>query len=310
MRIEILMSTYNGEKYLEEQIDSLLNQDYSNYHITIRDDGSKDGTVDILKRYQVIAQEKLSVITGEKNLGYPDCFWSLLSNAPQADFYAFCDQDDVWEHNKLSCCAELCSGIDPSIPLLYTHDYWVCDASLKPYEEHHSGPGIPPREDIYRTIYYVSSPGFTMILNRALRDRILRDPLMGRNYPHDRWTLWCGLAAGRIVHDQRLLVKYRRHDASVTQTGKNNWIILKEWWREDVQGTRLSDWSRIARNFADCYQDELADIAPDCPETWRFIAGGYSGVLSYFKRLFLPRKLKTTLSGEIVLRICFALNKK
>ena len=304
------MSTYNGERYIREQLDSLLSQSHGDCHITARDDGSGDGTAQILREYQARFPGKLTAIVDQGNLGYPDCFWELLARAPRADMYAFCDQDDVWNRDKLSCCAERCAGIDPASPILYVHDYEVCDAQLNVYEAHHVDDGMLARTGLYKAIYYVSAPGFSMVLNEALRQRILRDPLMKRDIPHDRWTLWCGMVAGEIVHDDRMLVKYRRHEKSVTQTGKNHLIVLREWWREDIASDRLAGWSRIARYFADCYRDEMAQIDKNCCDRWRFIAGGGKGPVSYLRRLFFPHRLKPALAGEIALRICFAMNKK
>ncbi len=310
MKIEILMSTYNGRTYIQEQLDSLLSQSHDDFHITVRDDGSKDGTLPILEQYRERFPEKIFVIADQRNLGYPDCFWELLACAPRADMYAFCDQDDVWDSDKLRCCVEKCADIDPSTPVLYLHDYQICDAQLNVYEEHHIDTSLLSKDNIYKSIYYFFAPGFSMVLNESLRQRMLRDPLAKKDIPHDRWTMWSGLIAGQMIHDDRMLVKYRRHEKTVTQTGKNNLIMLREWWRDDIMGDRFAGWSRIARYFADCYRNEMEQIDENCYDRWRFIAGSNKGIASYFKRLFFPRRLKPTLAGEIVLRICFAMNKK
>lgn len=310
MKIEILMSAYNGEAYIREQLDSLLSQSVDDCHITVRDDGSRDGTASILQQYQQRFPEKLSLIVDRENLGYPDCFWKLLACAPKADMYAYCDQDDVWDPDKLRCCEEKCRHVDPSSPMLYIHDYQVCDGQLTVYEEHHVDTGLLLRDSLYKSIYYSFAPGFSMVLNEALRQRLLRDPLMKKDIPHDRWTMWSGLVAGEIVHDGRMLVKYRRHEKTVTQTGKSNLIMLREWWRDDVMSDRLAGWSVIARRFADCYKDDMDAIDKSCYARWRFIAGGGSGIAAYFRRLFYPHRLKPTLAGEVVLRICFLMNKK
>ena len=98
-KVQILLSTYNGEKYLEELIISLLDQEYSNLSILIRDDGSVDRTVEILKKYE--NNNNISIIFGE-NLGVVDSFFELIKNADaEAEFVAFCDQDDLWEQSKI-----------------------------------------------------------------------------------------------------------------------------------------------------------------------------------------------------------------
>ena len=93
-KILILMSTYNGEKYLSEQLNSLLLQENVNIKILIRDDGSTDNTHKILNFYSS-NYPNISWYTGE-NKGPALSFMDLLFNAPESDYYAFCDQDDVW----------------------------------------------------------------------------------------------------------------------------------------------------------------------------------------------------------------------
>lgn len=310
MKIEILLSTYNGEKYLFQQIDSLLSQEYDDFHILIRDDGSSDQTTDIIQDYSERYPQKITFIRDGENLGYPDCFWRLLENAPDSDLYAFCDQDDVWDLRKLASCNEKCCLHNQKEPLLYVHDYAICNANLNPYKiQHLCGNGFSP-DYPYNLIYYVMSPGFTMVMNHELRKRILKDQLFGMSIPHDRWTFWCGFFAGTIVNDTKALVHYRRHDTSVTQTGKNNWIVLKEWWKEDILGNRLGKWSWIARYFSDCYEKEMKNKTARAFKNWRIIAGEGNGIISYLKRLFFPKALKPSMIGEFVLRICFLLNKK
>ena len=307
MKIEILLSTYNGEKFLAEQLDSLLAQDYGEYHITIRDDGSSDGTPEILKAYEQANPERITVLQDGMNRGYPDCFWYLLENTPKADMYAFCDQDDVWDKEKLAWCAEKCKGQKEEEPLLYIHDYRISDGELKVYSEYHiSGQGF--REDYcWNLIYYVMTSGFAMILNEALRKRVLHDPLYGKSLPHDRWIIWCAFFSGKIITDCRMPVTYRRHEETVTITGKGNMALLREWWYHDIRGNQMARWERIALQFADCYSTEMEKKIPGCGKTWRMLARGKKG--AYFRRLCFPHRMKPTMAGEIVLRLSFLLNK-
>ena len=92
-KVLILLSTYNGERYIKEQIESLLKQENVKVSILVRDDGSTDGTINILNEYQ--KQGKLKWYTGE-NLKPAKSFMNLVENAPEYEYYAFCDQDDVW----------------------------------------------------------------------------------------------------------------------------------------------------------------------------------------------------------------------
>ena len=98
-RVSVLMSTYNGEKYLHEQINSILGQQGVEIHLLIRDDGSSDGTVEICKEYAK-KYNQITFYQGE-NLGVGKSFLDLLKHAPDADYYSFADQDDVWLEDKI-----------------------------------------------------------------------------------------------------------------------------------------------------------------------------------------------------------------
>ena len=95
----VLMSTYNGEAYLTEQVESILKQADVNVKLLVRDDGSTDNTLRILNKYAT--EEKLDYITG-KNINWMHSFWTLVNMAHGADYYAFADQDDIWFPDKLA----------------------------------------------------------------------------------------------------------------------------------------------------------------------------------------------------------------
>jgi len=98
--VQILLSTYNGVDYLKPQMESLLAQDHADVKILVRDDGSSDGTVALLREYQ--ARCDLEIVGGE-NVGFAQSFLRLLSlSSPTVDYVAFCDQDDVWQPVKVS----------------------------------------------------------------------------------------------------------------------------------------------------------------------------------------------------------------
>ena len=309
MKFEVLISTYNGEKYLKAQLDSILEQTYSNFHITIRDDGSRDSTGKILQLYEREYSDKITWIHDGENLGYPDCFWYLLEHAPAADMYVFCDQDDVWDPKKLEYCREKCEGLDPDVPVLYVHDYHISDGNLNVYEEYRVKQWGYRENYPYNLLYFVMVSGFAMTLNGKLRERILRDELMGKHIPHDRWIFWSGFFAGKIVCDDRMLVTYRRHDRTVTITGKGNLALLKEWWKGDILGDNMKIWEEIGQYFADLYRDEMERKTPGIEKDWRLLYREPNTVGAYLRRLFFPKRIKPTLPGEIVLRISFLLNR-
>lgn len=136
-QVNIIMSTYNGEKYLREQLNTALQQTYDNIQIFVRDDGSTDGTMRILWEYEQKAG--IHVLEG-KNLGFAGSFMEMLHIASEGDYWAFCDQDDLWFSNKVALAVELLDGQEQDIPLLY---YSLSEM----IDEHGNGLGIqkPPK---------------------------------------------------------------------------------------------------------------------------------------------------------------------
>ena len=309
MRIEILLSTFNGERFLREQLDSILAQTHEDWHLTARDDGSKDGTAGILREYAAAHPERITFAEDGRKLGYPDCFWKLLEEAPAADLYAFCDQDDVWRADKLVCCEEMCRGEDPGRPLLYVHDYRISDGELNVYDTYHMKEAGYREDYPWSLLYFVMTSGFAMALNGALRERILRDKPAGKGLPHDRWIFWCGYFAGKILGDERTTVTYRRHERTVTETGKGNGTFLKEWWTKEIRGDRMARWEEMGLRFTEDFREEMERKRPGIRKDWRVLCKGEKGVGNYFRRLFFPKRLKPSLAGEAALRISFLLNK-
>jgi rhamnosyltransferase len=109
--IAILLSTYNGENYISEQINSIINQTNSNWTLYIRDDGSSDGTLDIITRF-VTDYENIVLLDSSINIGTLESFIWLMQNV-NSSYYMFCDQDDIWLPNKIDISfSELFSGKD------------------------------------------------------------------------------------------------------------------------------------------------------------------------------------------------------
>lgn len=216
MKIIILMSTYNGERYLHEQIDSILAQSVTNQaqlQIIVRDDGSKDGTIDILNAYQ--AENKLTWYSG-KNLRPAKSFWHLLVNAPDADFYAFCDQDDYWFPDKLArAVRRILEQNDQSKPILYCSAYTATDSKLNPIEVEKRA--LHQYVDYAHALLYSTAPGCTFVFNYAARRAmLLYDMEVQYELIHD-WLAHkiVTILGGAMIYDQNPSMYYRQHDANV-----------------------------------------------------------------------------------------------
>src|SRR3989337_2643867 len=171
MIVQILLSTYNGTKYLKPLMESLLAQDYPHVEILVRDDGSNDSTLDLLQEYAA-THTNIKVVTSV-NLGFARSFFKLLEiSSSTADYIAFCDQDDVWLQDKVSRAVKFLRSYQPWTPALYFSRLRVVDENLKPL----GYTNLPRKKLSFRNALAKCPQGLgcTILLNQAAR-RLLRD---------------------------------------------------------------------------------------------------------------------------------------
>ena len=205
-KVCVLLSTYNGEKYLREQIDSVLNQKDVDVTLCVRDDGSKDGTIQILREYEKVGKIRLEI--GE-NKGYQKSFYLLLANAPETDYYAFCDQDDVWDDDKLISAVKMLEAEDNSIPLLYYSALKVVNKDLKLKQVSHKGYSIGehPFEEAFMLSF---TYGCTTVINKVAREKFLKYDV-NTLYSHDNNMNMICSALGKTIFDSTPHINYRQH---------------------------------------------------------------------------------------------------
>ena len=219
-RIAILMSTYNGEKYLREQLDSLYNQTITDFDLFIRDDGSVDDTIQIIKSYQE-RKKNITLIIGDVNLKPAKSFLTLLNQIKGYQYYAFCDQDDVWHSNKLE--KAICSIEKIKKPALYCSNYQLVDCNLNKLKDN----GHFSSTDFYSSIVFSNATGCTMIFNNILKEKL---SLYFPNFivMHDDWCHKVCLAIGGIViYDNEKTIDYRQHDNNVDGGIHSFWHKIK-----------------------------------------------------------------------------------
>ncbi|MBQ6568444.1 MAG: glycosyltransferase, partial [Treponema sp.] len=216
--ITILLSTYNGERYLEEQLASLFAQTWwDKCRLVVRDDGSTDGTAGILRKYE--ARGLLSAGYGQ-NLGFTGSFFSLIRDAPESDLYFFCDQDDVWEPDKVERAARMMSGAAPAVPTLYYSDRALIDSGGALIRAHEVVSKIPPTR--FNSLTLSCCFGHTLCANPAMLACLRRlRPTDGEI--HDWLAQLIAVYTGRLVYDPSPTVRYRVHDASATYMGASRW---------------------------------------------------------------------------------------
>lgn len=255
MKVDVLLSSYNGEKYIKEQIDSLLNQNIEGLKIVVRDDGSKDKTLEILQSYK--KDEKVDYYTGE-NLRSAKSFWDLLKNAPQADYYAFCDQDDFWFENKLSKAIELLSSEkNQNQPLLYCGSVIVTDDKLNPIAQ-----SVSEVRDHYtdfaHSLIYSLAPGCTFVFNDLAREQMLKfDVEKYGIYMHDWLAHQIIAMTGKVLYDKNPYMYYRQHGNNVVGAQKQG---LKKYIEKIKRffGAKTPVRSTMALAILEQYKDSIS----------------------------------------------------
>lgn len=223
-KVQVLMATFNGEKYLKEQLDSLIMQREVNLKILISDDGSKDATVEIIKDYQAkLGNDKINLIYGPQQ-GFMQNFLNLLENAVKdCDYYAFSDQDDVWDKEKLKVAIKQLEYLDNQLPSLYCSRTELIDEN-----GHHIGfsPKFKKKPDFKNALIQSIAGGNTMVFNQKSYHLLKKIIYPNTIVSHDWWLyLVISGAGGKVIYDPDPKIYYRQHDNNLV--GANTGVIAK-----------------------------------------------------------------------------------
>lgn len=208
--ILVLMSVYNGELYLSEQINSILSQEDVSIELLIRDDGSVDNSKEIIKDFILKYPNKIELLIGD-NVGFAESFSFLLREAfsrKTYDFYAFADQDDVWMPNKLIRAAHQLSLIkEPNKPCAYCSNATLVDKSLNYLKMMHSRiPKITKENALIQNL----ATGCTMLFNhKAVALYVEYRPIFVK--VHDYLLFLICVYLGYVIYDPNSYIKYRQH---------------------------------------------------------------------------------------------------
>ena len=252
-KVLILMATYNGTNYIREQLDSLLNQSYSNIEILIRDDASKDNTIEILREYAE-RDSRVTFYQGE-NLGSASCFFDLMKHAPASDYYAFCDQDDVWETDKIKAAVTLLEENAYDGPLLYTSNLKIVDQNLTYMVDRFTN-GFKTDNKYYCLTEY-RAVGCTMVFNsqalELVKTHVPTDYMM-----HDAWMFMTCMIFGRVIYDDNAYILYRQHSNNVIGYKSNPFVRAKNHFKR-LFDRSLQPRLAYAKDFLLVYGDLLQE---------------------------------------------------
>jgi glycosyltransferase involved in cell wall biosynthesis len=225
--VAVLMSVYNGEKYIDQQIDSILAQRGVGVHLVIRNDGSTDSTATILDRRQN-SSDRISILHG-RNLGASQSFMTVARECNvAAPYYAFSDADDVWLPNKLRASIDVLQFITPTRPAVHISASTFVDENLA-YKGQTECLPIPVPLDLENALVQARLPGAAATMNRALFD------LLTSYHPktivmHDAWVYLLAATFGLILYEDTPYLLYRQHGNNISRDAGSFFARSRRRW--------------------------------------------------------------------------------
>ena len=299
--ISIAMATYNGESYLEEQLDSLLKQTHQPSELVVCDDGSTDRTIEIIKRFAQLSLFPVRLYLNTTRLGYADNFLKAATLC-QGNWIAFCDQDDVWLDNKIKDTYD--AILSDLRPVMILQNAYICDRNLN-----HQGRLFPKtltsgyHAPLSQYGFWVW-PGFL----KTVRSDIFKVGAgleRPRSYfavdgkqTHDKWTCMIANSTGGFLVVDKAAALYRRHPKALTGTYDRQDLIEKIKKSANVSSDHYSYLSSVATETA-LY---LAEVAKHELQLNRRDFLNASGVFKKIAQIQLERS-KLYKTNDIISRI-------
>ncbi|GIP06876.1 glycosyl transferase [Paenibacillus lautus] len=267
-KVQVLLSAYNGEQYISEQIQSILNQTHAAVSILIRDDGSTDKTMELLDQWVTTHPDKIKLIKGT-NVGVVSSFFELLRAADaEADYYCFCDQDDVWlDHKVEHAIARLDSSIYTEVPAMVFTSTYLTDDKLN---RKGAWPKHPAQEpSFFNALYENIAIGATITMNRSARNLFINSQSVDSQkvLMHDWWFYLLVSAFGTVIYDNKPSMLYRQHNNNVVGGSnslvgklKSKWASFKRHTGKDLLHKQASEFDRIYGSRLTGEQKEQLDL--------------------------------------------------
>ena len=251
--IDILLATYNGEKFIEEQIESLLSQTYKNWKLIIHDDGSNDNTVNIIKKLQEKDERIILIEDGIKCGGAGANFLHILKNYSTADYIIFCDQDDIWLDDKLSTLYQVLKDKNTAPYMVYCNAYFYDGEEI-------TGNNVVSvhRNNLNDSLFLNGGiQGCSLMFNKQLKDTIIEYPEY--IYMHDHFITIAAVTFGKTQYIDKSLMLYRQHDTNVT--GHQNISLINRLKRFFDVNNPVLDYKHYKANvaFYDKYKVKMTE---------------------------------------------------
>ncbi len=297
MRVAIIMSTYNGEKYIKEQLDSIINQEDIEWDLYIRDDGSSDYSIEILREYS--QKDKRIHLNIGKNKGYKRSFIEeLLSVREKYDYYAFSDQDDYWEKDKIKKAIYYIERYSSeNIPTIYY-------SNLKKYDDKLNYKSITKLEKRKRNLksnfLRRSIAGCTMVFNHnmynILKKGDITDEAIIRG--HDSLLIsLCYAINGNVLFDSNSYIRYRVHNSNTSASSNTIFMRIKKELRFFLKNS--GEEAILAKSLINnwgSYIDEKNKNTLDIVKDSKIIR---NRLKIFFDREFVTGDIRLTIVGKL-----------
>lgn len=247
-KVQILLSSYNGEAYIKEQIESILNQKDVALSLLIRDDGSTDKTVSLINEF---LSENVNLVCGQ-NIGAAKSFFELILLAEDYDYFAFSDQDDIWLADKLTVAVSKLSLYE-NRPAIYSSNTRLVDRGLNMIADEDRHPAISLKSAIMRNY----ATGCTVVFNRKLMQLLKRGIPKVKIY-HDWWANLAALSVGGVsIFDDTPHILYRQHAGNVVGATSSHIGKIYNRIKRLKKGKYHRD--KIASELLRIYGDKMAE---------------------------------------------------
>lgn len=299
-KIAIILSAYNGEKYIRQQIESIISQSYEDFDLYIHDDGSTDSTMNIIEEF-AMKYSNIKIIVKEKGLRYPKCFIEMLSSIPKYKYYAFSDQDDFWDKNKLKTAIDILDEKDYTLPLLYYTAVEYTDSELHHIRNSRFSEGKKNICKLYfqDLLFGGEALGMTFVFNyEAMKALVEANSIIDCK----DWFLkiYCSLC-GEVFYNPQSSAKYRRHDMAVTSKS-NPSSNLQRYFAQFNEIFIKNDTFSIQKDILKyineyCFNKVLSDNI----ELFKL----FNNNNVRFKKVFWKKRFRSKLIDEIGYRVAF-----
>ncbi|SEK46109.1 Glycosyl transferase family 2 [Pseudobutyrivibrio ruminis] len=291
-QVAIILATYNGEKYIQEQIESIINNSYTKYTIYVCDDGSTDKTPSIVNGLKDKYKDKIVFNANDINRGGLANFLYWTSQI-EADYYMFCDQDDVWYENKIQVSLDFIKSVEKGnsdVPVTIFGDANVVDERLDLlHESFFKNENLDASKCSFKDLLMENKLlGCTVMFNRRTQELLRAVDKLPENIRMHDW--WIGLIAstfGKVAYYNQPLLMYRQHGNN--QVGANGYIeyIMKNIFNWKEQRAQLYAIFSQGESFLNCYRDLLTDDQIEYLEEFS----------SFYKRGWISRKIRFIKNG-------------